>query len=397
MFIAHNNRGDVISLIGLDRHTARKLKMDGPYFCPACGEAVILKAGSVRVPHFAHMNRCPVKPEGETPRHLTGKRVLFQWFIRQGYRPQLEWYIPDIQQRPDLMIEHDGRSFAVEFQVSPISVKELLTRTKAYLARNIFPLWFVDRAHIRERGVLGLNDFLAFFIQTIPSGIPSLYSFDPEKRMFTVYTNIIPYTSQRAFYDRKVFSIHTDVKTLFTWHPLSLSFFDRWLPAVEQWLVNLTIAPAAHKHPFLHYLYKHQIHPLQLPPEVGLPVPGLYVMKTPPFIWQGYLWHYFFFMKGAGRSFTLAEVEQFLFGKLRRKIQKRIVAASWQNPERKSPVEHYLQILCELGLLTKKENRYFLVKEARLIQNPNRNRKALLNDFYRRYKGKILRTFLLTK
>lgn len=399
MFVANNQRGDMISLIGHTWDSALHLKNEGPYFCPACCEPVILKAGRKKLPHFAHIQRCPVKPEGESLRHLSGKKALFNWFARHGFKPQLEHYIPEIRQRPDLLFYVDHRPVAVEFQVSMIPVDLLIKRTKTYVADGIFPLWILDDTILRVKhpGILALSDFLAFFIQTVPFGKPAIYTFNADKQMMTVYTNIFPYSPQRAFFDRKQFPVHTPVKTVFAWQRPPVNFYDRWLEALENWLAGLIVSPKARKNPFLQYLYMNRIHPLQLPPEVGLPVQNLHVIKTPPFIWQGYIWHHFLYKKGRGYAFTLQKVHQFLYATVPYIVKKRMTASNWQNPRERSPVEHYLQMLCKLGYLAGTAGHFTVTKEVNLIKNPNRNRFPFMNDFYRRYKGKIVRSLLLTK
>jgi competence CoiA-like predicted nuclease len=44
------------------------------YFCPACGEPVILKKGDVRVPHFAH--KISETCNQETIIHKTAKLLI---------------------------------------------------------------------------------------------------------------------------------------------------------------------------------------------------------------------------------------------------------------------------------------------------------------------------------
>jgi competence protein CoiA len=44
---------------------------DGPFYCPACRERVIVKKGWVKVPHFAHLPDadCSYIGEGESDEH----------------------------------------------------------------------------------------------------------------------------------------------------------------------------------------------------------------------------------------------------------------------------------------------------------------------------------------
>lgn len=400
MFVAHDQDGNSVSLIGLDRNSALKLKNSGPYFCPACKKPVFMKAGRQKLPHFAHLERCPVKPGGESGKHLAGKKALFHWLVKNGYEVRLEQYLPEIQQRPDLLIHAGQRLIALEFQVSEIPVDSLVARTKAYSDYGVFPIWILDAGLIRERqhGILDFSDFLAFFIQRTSVGLPSLYTLDPERRIFMVYTNLFPYSPQRAFSERKDFPLEVNVKTICRWQPPPVRFYDYWYPMMEKWLIGLTVSRSARRDPFINHLYKHQIHPLQLPPEVGLPVRDLHLIKTPAFTWQGFIWHHFLYNNQDRRaSFTLADVRRFLFVNLKGMVKKRLVASLWQDAAKTCPVEHYLRVLCELGYLKNDGQRFTIGKKARLIHNPNREREVLMKDFYRRNKGIIVRSLLLTK
>lgn len=114
------------------------------YYCPCCGERVILRHGSYKIAHFAHQkgSNCGFS-EGETREHLRGKRQLLIWAQKRGYCPQLEVYLPAIQQRPDLLLQVDGRRIALEFQCSPLSLARLRERNQGYRQLKIKPLWLL--------------------------------------------------------------------------------------------------------------------------------------------------------------------------------------------------------------------------------------------------------------
>lgn len=64
MFIAKSKTGEYISLFHQPHHQLIRLKENGPFFCPACDQELILKVGAKKIPHFAHKTLCPIKPEG---------------------------------------------------------------------------------------------------------------------------------------------------------------------------------------------------------------------------------------------------------------------------------------------------------------------------------------------
>src|SRR5699024_3163532 len=76
------------------------------YSCPGCKAPVFLKKGKIKQAHFSHyaQSNCQMFSEGETEEHVLGKQLLFNWLIQQGYPCQLEAYLPELKQRPDLLI-----------------------------------------------------------------------------------------------------------------------------------------------------------------------------------------------------------------------------------------------------------------------------------------------------
>lgn len=123
----------------VDALEASRKQVAGPFRCPVCHTTVYLKAGAIMMPHFAHRSRkiCQVFSEGETAEHLQGKRLL-QQFFPSSY---LEVYLPQIQQRPDLLLAH----YAIEFQCSTLKFTRFLERTTHYQAAHFQPVWIVGQ------------------------------------------------------------------------------------------------------------------------------------------------------------------------------------------------------------------------------------------------------------
>ncbi len=111
------------------------------YYCPGCRHMVTLRKGQRVVAHFAHQpgNRCNVTTESESQQHLTGKWQMSHFFQHTGV--QLEPYLSDIQQRPDLLLTRNGKHVAIEFQCSPLSPAKLAARNAGYQKINVTPVW----------------------------------------------------------------------------------------------------------------------------------------------------------------------------------------------------------------------------------------------------------------
>lgn len=154
LFVALAADGRTVSLAGAERWEREglmRLKRQEPFFCPACRQEVVLRSGRYRLPHFAHRKgaACPVEHEPESERHLTGKRDLFAWLIRQGMEAKLEPYLPAIKQRPDVLFRHGPHLYALEYQCSTIDESLFRERNDGYRLLGIRPLWVLGAHHGR--------------------------------------------------------------------------------------------------------------------------------------------------------------------------------------------------------------------------------------------------------
>ncbi|WP_223877254.1 competence protein CoiA [Lactiplantibacillus pingfangensis] len=116
------------------------------YWCPGCHAPVRLKHGTVMVAHFAHQanEACDTFSEGETAEHLLGKQQLAAWFAAAGYTVQIEARLPEIHQRPDVLVRlGEGQPLALEFQCSPIALEQLTQRTQGYRDHGYRVLWLL--------------------------------------------------------------------------------------------------------------------------------------------------------------------------------------------------------------------------------------------------------------
>lgn len=111
-----------------------------PVFCPACEQAVVFKQGQQKIAHFAHRHHeaCDVFSEGETLEHLQGKLLLFEWL---GANTQLEAYLPELKQRPDILTGE----LAVELQCSQLSFERFVERTQNYQDHQYRPWWILGQ------------------------------------------------------------------------------------------------------------------------------------------------------------------------------------------------------------------------------------------------------------
>lgn len=130
---------------------ARKADRNEKYFCPSCQRALKLCSGQYKKNYFAHQcftKKQGYQPKGETKRHLMGKKKVIDFFNQRQISVQTEFYLPEIKQRADLRVEIDDHIYLVEYQCSPIKLKEIQKRAKAYLKLGLISYWIAGPKHL---------------------------------------------------------------------------------------------------------------------------------------------------------------------------------------------------------------------------------------------------------
>lgn len=146
------------SKAGIKVH-AKTAERKTDYYCCLCKERVIFKKGQIKIPHFSHVHNstCSVYSEGETWEHLKGKSDLYDWLEKLGYNPELEVYIAEINQRADILLNWKAQLYAIEYQCSPISEREVIMRTQGYQSLGIKPIWIAGCKVKINKGLSVLN------------------------------------------------------------------------------------------------------------------------------------------------------------------------------------------------------------------------------------------------
>jgi competence protein CoiA len=368
MLTALTIRQKTISLTRLSLQEIILLKRQRQeFFCPACRGPLIIKAGELKIPHFAHKpgTLCKGHIEPETLQHLQGKILLYQQFSSFIPHVTLEHYLADIQQRPDIFIQFNHRSFALEYQCSSISNSDFTVRTKGYLNAGIEPVWILgERVKTKGSGAIVLSNFQQNFIRFSPHAGYWLAFFNSLTKNMHFYFNLSPLSAT-------IFtSVHYSLPLASIPFPFQLplndsaknqfkSFFD----AKEGWLKNKLKFNRGVNDPFMKSLYLNRDHILNLPDFVGLPTEHMLLFKSHPVEWQYYIWADVFKEKENGCIAKLDEISKCL--------DKRMTNGTirWRNLPlidenlRRQAVEQYLLVLEKRDIIKKvNEEEYLLLQ-----------------------------------
>jgi len=121
-------------------------RSEGPFVCPACGEPVVLHKGTIRTHHFAHKAQAACRHGvGETEAHRKAKMGLYEALskyprLRCGIEVPLQGLRADVW----FQSSNTKRTYAIEVQISQLTMAEIIERTRRYAAQGIYVLWLFE-------------------------------------------------------------------------------------------------------------------------------------------------------------------------------------------------------------------------------------------------------------
>ena len=156
---------ELFSLIDCSIDELTQIRSEQAFVCPMCHQSVILKAGPIKIPHFAHRkkNSCWYEAEAETEEHLRLKQLFAEKCLREKLSFQVEAYLPALKQRPDLLI---GK-IAIEIQCSPLPIKRLVERTETYQAHGYQVVWILGERLVPKDKLTQLTKQFLYFSESL--------------------------------------------------------------------------------------------------------------------------------------------------------------------------------------------------------------------------------------
>lgn len=198
--------------------------------------------------------------------HLQGKAQLFQWLKRFG-TPQLEAYMPAIQQRPDILIDHT----AIEFQYSRLSQERFDERNAGYEKVNVSPCW-IPYSKVYPRGIQQIT--IPYDLQKYMRN-DTLMTYNPTVQQFIYYTSLVSLSKTQFL--TKIAPLPLNLQTWPCRVPECLQYeeFQRymtlWRLHRERVIHHYSRFRRGVRDPLLKFMYDHQLTFQKIPSFIGVP------------------------------------------------------------------------------------------------------------------------------
>nr|WP_275583911.1 competence protein CoiA family protein [Scopulibacillus daqui] len=304
LLVARTENDQLISMA--DSHALddlKKLRDTCSFYCPACDKPVFLKLGNKKKWHFSHhhLAHCPYDQEPESANHLLGKKHLYHWLLQHCLQPQLERYLPELKQRPDIFLPLNPLPVAIEFQCAAMPASLLNERTLGYFKHHIKPIWILGENRLRQKGsviYLSAMDYQAVqynpkFAGSHPFASPYfLLFYSQNKQSMIQLSNIQPLSTSKISAH-----IHTSLLRLSPLHVLTQPIHQENFNEFKKVWLREKKMKRANPHRFQsqaeHYIkaicYRKRINFSFFPSYAGLPHYHFLYVETPPVIWQSWL------------------------------------------------------------------------------------------------------------
>lgn len=355
-----------------------------------------MKLGSKKIWHFSHLpgKVCEYEYERESTYHLTGKLQLYYWLIKQGITAELEKYDPIMRQKPDIVFEYKGKTYAIEFQCSVIPEEVFIKRTETYKANGYTPIWIAAESLIRRSGAntVSLSSFLYLFMNR-PGQTWMLTAFCPVSSQFIHLHNTVPLSSRKTITNMEVKSIHNaTVEDLIDSHNKNVPFLKQWKNELQKYITRFMQYPGAMQNDYLQELYRNRLNVLRLPPEIGIPVPATHFIETAPVIWQSYIFLDLLRPLKTGELINRKHIYRIIEKRInRKKVQLRLMPLAGKG-DYKLAIDDYISLLTLFSVLEKISTDEYKMNRELMIAATMDEQQEAVDSFYKEY-GKIIESF----
>ncbi|UOR13121.1 competence protein CoiA [Halobacillus amylolyticus] len=367
MLYAYDDNGKLSSLYQLSKQRIEQLRKEKTYFCPTCKESLQIRSGRLHTAHFAHFpsSNCERKHQGESEYHESGKWLLYQWLTHQGYDVELEFFLKETNQRPDLFFTVGDKRIAIEFQCSTIPPEIIEKRTKSLNEAGIFPLWIIGKNQYRQKGKHQLlhTTFHRSLMYYFHSNF-CMYYLDVKAQTIIIADHIQGSSTTLCYANPRFYSLKSvTFPQLFTSVPYpSFSYLNIWEKSMYHLRTTYHRRVGSEELQWRQYLYLKGKHFSLIPSVCFLPVPSQSIYHVKAYMWQ--------------TRFILDHFMEKPIGDVINNEQK--VRCKTINQYQANPIQEYILMLGKLGFVKKTgEGEWVKLKE---IQFPTHIDQALEED-----------------
>lgn len=293
MFSALDKAGNIVWITSSN---VERLKRDLlGFFCPCCRSRLLIKAGKIKLPHFAHpLDADNCSQSGESEKHHLGKHALATYFQLHGCKVKMEVYFSTINRQADLVL---GEHIVIEYQCSTILKQEFLKRTNDYRSQHLRVYWLLGKLPKRTSNHIQLTSFMKHFLLYHPNFGTFLPFFNTDTGEWIVFYQFLSTFSKLKYYYRKQkFLKGTSWKEIIQWiitkKKAMIYFYEGDNRVREKRIYFYTRFQK--NSTFMRFLYSNGYYLQHLPAYVGVSILGQELVKEPALEWQFFLYHTFF-------------------------------------------------------------------------------------------------------
>ncbi|MCQ9209143.1 competence protein CoiA [Granulicatella seriolae] len=277
-------------------HLETLLSKDQVYFCPTCQQEVFLRTRRDGRQYFVHSSKKQTedKHQGESHLHKEGKLALYKWFHSYFTNSQMEFYIKEEQQRPDILVTVAQQMVAVEYQCSPISLETMKKRNLGYENTDTSVFWFFGPQYMQ---VDRLNEILEYNLLYVESLGNFLLFFNDEQIELRHHITIEEKSRKYSYQSLQVPLKTSSAKLLLELLLKSKKLVYKELNQAETanyWsqesMEQLRLSTQRENRVFLEQLYMSQVNLTDLPKDCWRLPKYSYALKTPAYIWRGLIY-----------------------------------------------------------------------------------------------------------
>jgi len=225
-----------------------------------------------------------------------GKQLLYTLFSRLGKQPELEPFLPELSQRPDLFIRHGKQEVAIEFQCSRIAPDLQESRNAGYGSIGMAPIWLLRTPPKYERRHAGVDvlSFTAFHQQFFTSSISpndSLLTFSPRTHQFHYFSHLLHMEGNRFLCVHRCLPVHMQTFPFARPKPPDEILLEHYTSCYQMHRTAflqraLFVSRKGVQDPFLRNCYEMRFHPSDMPARIGVPVRNQSAFSVHDCAWQ---------------------------------------------------------------------------------------------------------------